>query len=235
MPPSRKRKMTASERSSRFKRAKSGSLARRNLFPLQRVQLGKGPIAPSVFVRLRYVAAFTSDGTLFDHVYNLNSIFDPDRTGTGHQPLGHDQYANFYNRYRVWSTRVKILYQASGAVSSSPAAVGYVADNNGSGYGALDNAFEQQGSFQTICNPGGPAITIVRNFNLWEITGVSKADYKDDRFQAIFGSDPSEVIVYHAMYGQVANGSASVSGHVLARVQLDYNVELYDPLSLSSS
>lgn len=37
--------------------------------------------------------------TLFK--YRLDSIFDPDEGGGGHQPMGHDQWAALYKRYRV--------------------------------------------------------------------------------------------------------------------------------------
>lgn len=35
-------------------------------------------------------------------------MYDPDLTGTGHQPTGHDQWANFYKRYLVFGSKCKI-------------------------------------------------------------------------------------------------------------------------------
>jgi len=43
----------------------------------------------------------TLAGTTENYLFRTNSIFDPDFTGIGHQPLGHDQWAAFYNRYKV--------------------------------------------------------------------------------------------------------------------------------------
>lgn len=40
------------------------------------------------------------------YVFRMNSISDPDFTGLGHQPLGHDQWANFYAEYEVKSSSV---------------------------------------------------------------------------------------------------------------------------------
>ena len=33
------------------------------------------------------------------YVYRMNSLFDPDLTGSGHQPLGFDQYAQLYRSF----------------------------------------------------------------------------------------------------------------------------------------
>jgi len=39
---------------------------------------------------------------------SLNDIHDPNKTGTGHQPYGHDQWAAFYNRYKVTWVEIKL-------------------------------------------------------------------------------------------------------------------------------
>ena len=43
--------------------------------------------------------------------FRLNSIFDPDQTSTGHQPMGRDTWAGIYKYYRVIKTDVKITWQ----------------------------------------------------------------------------------------------------------------------------
>lgn len=35
------------------------------------------------------------------HLFRANGIFDPDVTGTGHQPLYRDQVADLYTNYTV--------------------------------------------------------------------------------------------------------------------------------------
>lgn len=234
----RKRKPASSRRlfATPHKRARTNPMSRpfRTTLVRQHVSIGRGPIAPSVFVNLRYVAGFRSDGTTFDHVFNLNSIFDPDRTGTGHQPLGRDQYATFYNRYRVWSVRVKVVGALDPGVDNSPVTFGIVADNSGSAYTNMDQAFEQQNAYSTIVASGANSSTVVRRFRLWDVTGVSKQAYKDDRFQALFSTDPAEQICLHVIYGSVLAGAA-VSNALHYRVQLDMRCELFDPLPLAQS
>ena len=36
----------------------------------------------------------------------MNSLFDPDQTGTGHQPYYFDQFAALYNRYTVLGSKL---------------------------------------------------------------------------------------------------------------------------------
>lgn len=40
--------------------------------------------------------------------FSMNSMFDPDRTGVGHQPMGFDQVAAFYENYRVVGCKIKV-------------------------------------------------------------------------------------------------------------------------------
>lgn len=41
-------------------------------------------------------------------VYRANSVYDPDYTGTGAQPLSLDQWANFYNYYKVLGCKIDV-------------------------------------------------------------------------------------------------------------------------------
>lgn len=42
------------------------------------------------------------------HVFSLNSLFDPDVTGVGHQPRGYDQLMLMYDHYTVINCKVRI-------------------------------------------------------------------------------------------------------------------------------
>ena len=51
----------------------------------------------SIYVNMKYNTAITMTSLLGigTYVFSMNSIFDPDFTGVGHQPLGHDQWSAF--------------------------------------------------------------------------------------------------------------------------------------------
>ncbi len=62
-------------------------------------------------VTLPYVQRFAISvvsGAVNFQQFRVNSAYDPDYTGTGHQPLGFDQWAQFYNHYVVESVNWQV-------------------------------------------------------------------------------------------------------------------------------
>lgn len=43
--------------------------------------------------------------------FRCNSIFDPDASSVGHQPMGHDQIALFYERYVVIGSKITVTFK----------------------------------------------------------------------------------------------------------------------------
>jgi len=215
-------------------RKRKGSLAGRRLYKRARaspmtVVVGRGPVAQKTVVTLKYCCVFASDGTSFDKRFNLNSIYSPEYSG-GTQPLGRDQYATFYNRYRVLKVHMRLLANAS----SGSQKVVIIPDNTAGTYGDMSLALMQRDASQhafPAC-PGG--IIINRTFYPHKVTGVTKADYSDDRFQALMSATPAEGIYLHVCQGNVDNAGTS-SGTVSYSIELRYTVELFDPNPLAGS
>jgi len=70
---------------------------------------------------MKYVESFSIDpaaGSLGTTVYRANSVYDPDYTGVGHQPLGFDQMAALYAHYQVLRSTIKITLQPSAAAAN---------------------------------------------------------------------------------------------------------------------
>lgn len=49
--------------------------------------------------------------------FRANSLFDPDFTGVGHQPMFHDEMAAQYGRYTVISSRIEIIIEPSATIA----------------------------------------------------------------------------------------------------------------------
>lgn len=77
------------------------------------------PFPPQLFARCRYVETISLDGNgsqvSESAAYRANSIYDPTRTGAGHQPLGYDEMSLLYDYYTVLGSRIKCQFMNSGA------------------------------------------------------------------------------------------------------------------------
>lgn len=64
-------------------------------------------------VRLRYYGygTMTPTATRYTeiHAFQLNSLWDPDTTGAGHQPYGYDEVTDFVTQYRVIACKWKLV------------------------------------------------------------------------------------------------------------------------------
>lgn len=87
-------------------------------------------------VKLPYVDSInltTTYGANQNYIFRMNSLFDPDYTGTGHQPKGRDLWASMYDYYAVLACNYKftcynasddsITYTAAGTNAQKPTCV----------------------------------------------------------------------------------------------------------------
>ena len=56
-------------------------------------------------------------GLAGNHFFSANGCFDPNVTGTGHQPMGFDQMMLFYEQYTVVRSKISIGMLSGGAVA----------------------------------------------------------------------------------------------------------------------
>lgn len=69
-------------------------------------------IQPNIaYVKMKYSTTITLDaasGSINSYQFRANSIFDPDFSGSGHQPSLHDLYQGLYQHYEVMSSRIVV-------------------------------------------------------------------------------------------------------------------------------
>lgn len=127
--PKRKRKGSRKSGSvgRRRKRSKKAvhrrSLRKRSSRPTTNVIRGLGTIYPErLRVKLPYeqeVQLTSTAGATVDNVFRGNSLFDPDLTGAGAQPLGFDQLAAIYGIYRVFGSTFRLKgYPVAASIST---------------------------------------------------------------------------------------------------------------------
>jgi len=184
-----------------------------------------------MLIRLRYSERQQNPATALDYVYNLNSIYDPNLTGTGHQPLGRDQWASFYNRYRVIKVNCLVRALCTGATERY---FGVVANNDTTAFTVFDTACESPHAKFWPLVQAAP-ISYSMNLNLPSINGRTYAEYvADDRYASTFGASPAETIALHVFYAN-SDGTSVAVGGITFDITFTYDLELFDPVQLAQS
>jgi hypothetical protein len=111
-------------------------------------------------VRLTYADNFlhhaqqNGTGGIFQ-IFRMNSIFDPDQTGTGHQPMMRDLWASQYDYYTVISCQYQIkMFNCSGQDPVTFTAVG----TSGQTIGCCNVSFLSSTQTTDISTPVGTAL-----------------------------------------------------------------------------
>lgn len=174
-----------------------------------------------------------SVGVYQTQMMNLNSLYDPDRSGVGHQPLGRDQWATWYNRYRVF--KVDYIITFANLDPDQPAIV-CVTNANGIPVWTDYSAFEQTGAFVQQLSPrdGGLSRKVVRgSVYLPRLNGKTGSAYKaNDDTQAIMSASPAEILTQSLIAAPTLPGSEVNIGYTIKYI---YHCELFDPNTLPES
>jgi len=205
---------------------------RKTRVPKAMFATGGNFVSPRLFTKLKYAELFApvvAATTLNEQVFRINSLFDPDLTGVGHQPMGFDQLAVLYNRYRVYKATWKIVSPCSNDVfyvGALPA--------NGSWTGTTWQEFMEQPNsrYKAVGAGGTPTIYISGGAHLATLGGETTSEYgADDRFQALVTASPSEVMLLYVLHYNPTGSSITMRYNI----QITYYVEFYDPKLISGS
>lgn len=197
------------------------------------------PIPDRFFTRLRYseLYAQTYGGLAVPSIYQwrLQSIFDPNLTGVGHQPLGHDQFQLLYNRYRVYGVRYKITFVNQETTRHYDIAI--LLRPNTVTPTKVETILEGPYCQRGVLGVEGSG-QAVRTFSGYcsnpKILGITKNAYKnDDQNQALIGANST--VAGPILSTVISNQNTGDTGTVNVRVELTYYVEFFDRKSLSES
>jgi len=184
---------------------------------------------PAVFKqKLRYVESIVlvaATGSLGTYQWRTNSLFDPNLTGTGHQPYGFDQMKTYYASYLVRSSKISVECLASSAIvalagihTSAEASTGittadgYMEPGKGQGglvYSNSTRGFESKWSLASIVDHD-PA----------DYSALVSANPTNSDFYTLFTQDA------YALAGTVT---------LYATVCIEYDAEWKDPVTFATS
>lgn len=92
------------------KKPKSTILSTRNITGVKSFPMGKRFRTTTRYCTHRHQLNPGIGGLPATLVFSLNSLYDPDTSGVGHQALGFDQFIAMYDHYTVTNARARILF-----------------------------------------------------------------------------------------------------------------------------
>lgn len=183
------------------------------------------PIANRYICKMKYGTTIVTNAT-GQYVFNMNSLYDPDRTGIGHQPYGYDPLSNLYNRYRVVSCGWRV-HNPTGATGGAIITASFPNNDLGMTFANTGEMLENPRCKYIVQNPGAPVISLHGKSYLPKLMGRTKSQYMaDDNYQAIVTASPSELGL---LYLQTFNSlSGDALGGIGLTVILEFTVEFFD-------
>lgn len=235
------------KRPSRFMRRKRRRFVRRRRRGIVRY---RKPVSHNLGLGYRHVAKLkyvtqiqlnpAQDGWA-GYVFCVNGLYDPDVTGTGHQPYGFDTLCGpdgLFDHFTVIGCKVKVQFTSNSPTSGTPAWGGIVLSDDGSFLStasSIDHILESYGvgSVKTIgfTPEGGHMPTLTKYFSARKFFGkqfiVGGADYRGSN-----SSNPLEKAYVEIFAGSVYGNDP---GSQTALVTLEFVAVFTEPRQLEQS
>jgi hypothetical protein len=182
----------------------------------------------SIITKLRYCDNYSltsTTGAVARQFMSANGIFDPDITGSGHQPMWRDNYAAIYNNYVVLGSKITVHFQSQTMDRSY--VVGIVGDDDSSTSTTLSTLQEQNNSIWTVHGTAhaGPTI-LTHTYQPLEDIGIA---VKDDGYMSVpTGQNPTQQWYYCIFLAALPS---SDTGVVNVTVEVEYTVKFQELIS----
>ncbi|UYD39100.1 MAG: capsid protein [Wigfec virus K19_562] len=181
-------------------------------------------------------------GASQNYVMRANSIFDPDVTGAGHQPLSHDQWALFYNHYVVTYCTVTCEWINANAPGTAmyPQAIGIQINDDvntlitgGAGIStALENKHIRYRFVPRTDKAEADSRTWKVKYRFSPLKFANRSKYSQD-VRAAMGNNPTEQVMIHVFAAPLS--AADTVGTWYVNIHVAYTVELSEPKELTQS
>lgn len=197
-------------------------------------RLVKTGFPPTMNLKLRYqsdtITLTCTSGVAQFYQFNLNGLFDPNLTGTGHQPLGYDSVKLLYNRYRVDRASYELNFVNTSSVLPINFSYGYNPSTSGPVSGTQTEA---KNWFKGTGGANNTAISIKGKTSLWKAASVTKARWKtDDIYTATISANPGTtptLQIYVEPYDQSTTTTIKIAFNMI------YHAHFYEPIYLATS
>lgn len=198
-----------------------------------------GGVSDHQRVNLKYtmMTALTNVVTTgaFSYLFRANSVFDPDLTGTGGQPVNFDDYAGLYSYYRVWGSSIKVhIMPTTSGTEPTMWAVGPAHSTTAvSSANMMDFCAQPyvKSYLSAIYRTGAPDSVLSMSMSTAKYLGLSDSEFKGrDDCASLVSTNPT--LAWFWKIGCI-NIDVAVTAEVAVCVELVYDVEFFDRIDPS--
>lgn len=170
------------------------------------------------------------------YIFRANGIYDPDWSGTGHQPLFRDEMAARYAFYAVLSSTIVVTFDKA---QNSQKFYGCVIDDKSYELPAVFNTLVEQYGYSRNYLPAhaNMPLTIRKNFNALKTFKTNlKGLMADDTYKTPVGQDPTsdKVMRFFNVWTAMHDSTVAVTRDFFT-VTIYYTVLWMDPIKAIGS
>jgi len=166
-----------------------------------------------------------------ENAFSLNSLYDPDITGVGHQPYGFDQMAALYSNYIVESASIQARFVTPGGTADLCCILALTGQYPVSTTGiTVDACAEKSGiTTKTLSSSGvnRTAIISVPRVPIHRSLGLTSSQYMNEinTYGAAVGSSPT---VQSIVRVNVASYNGTAAEDATCQVTITYHAKFYN-------
>lgn len=191
-------------------------------------RLPKSEPADMVILPFNYSETITISGisgAMGDYVYRINSLYDPNYTGTGVQPLYYDQWTYMYSNYLVNAVAYELTYYTANTVPSQLCVLMARAPTISGMTNITDVTTKNMASKIILITPDNSTALAKGYAKINAIMGVNKKEYADNPeiYGAVYNANPTEPAYMHIL-AQAMDYTSSIS--ITLNVRLKFYCQL---------
>lgn len=163
------------------------------------------------------VSATAVAGSTIRYLFSANGMFDPDITGTGHQPQFFDTLSGIYNHYTVTASKLKVRYSTP-TTSTTSNIVGVALEDDTTLMTDTDAYMEQPDSVTTQLFVGAAPPVLTKYFSAKKWFGGDPIS--DPVLQGTSAANPTEQ-TYFCLFARNVDAS-SATNTIYFTVEIEY-------------
>jgi len=188
---------------------------------------------PKMTYKLKYADAITlsSSGTaVTTYQFRANSVYQPDATNTGHQPLYFDQIMAIYDHYVVIGSKIKVTFNRNAAGANAARVCLYLNDDTTMVPASVVTATEQStGKTSGMGIVDSIPQKLYLKYSSKEIFGPNPL--ANSQLKGSSSGNPTEIAVFSIMSQGYGTGTHNLD----AFVEMEYIVVFFELKDMASS